>query len=84
MAAQYNRGNLSVRPNVLKVVWITWLNYIFRLWGLLKCRHYTVQKFEIFKNCYVFERSLLCSTRLHLFEQKYSKNSNILKYYYHL
>ncbi len=28
--------------------------------------------------------SLLCSPRLHLFDQKYSKNSNIVKYYYHL
>ncbi len=26
------------------------------------------------------ERSLLCSPRLHLFDQKYSKNSNIVKY----
>ncbi len=25
--------------------------------------------------------SILCSPRLHLFDQKYSKNSNIVKYY---
>jgi len=30
----------------------------------------------------VFERSLICSPRLHLFAKKYSKNSNIMKYYY--
>ncbi len=29
----------------------------------------------------VFERSLLCSPRLHLFDQKYNKNSNIVKYF---
>jgi len=45
----------------------------------------SVQKFEvvkIFKN--IFERNLLCSPRLHLFEQKYSKDSNIVKYYCNL
>ncbi len=34
---------------------------------------------------YVFEmyfmKSLLCSPRLHLFDKKYSKNSNIVKWY---
>ncbi len=29
-----------------------------------------------------FERSPLCSSKLHLFDQKYSKNCNIVKYYY--
>ncbi len=28
--------------------------------------------------------SLLCSPRLHLFNRKYSENSNIVKYYYYL
>ncbi len=32
----------------------------------------------------VLERSLLCPQKLHLFDQKYSKNSNIVKYYYNL
>ncbi len=32
---------------------------------------------------YVFERRLFCSPRLHLFDQKYSKNRNV-KYYYNL
>uniref|UniRef100_A0A673GIN5 Bicaudal D homolog 1a n=1 Tax=Sinocyclocheilus rhinocerous TaxID=307959 RepID=A0A673GIN5_9TELE len=32
----------------------------------------------------VFERILLCSPRLHLFVQKYSKISNVVKYYYNL
>ncbi len=31
-----------------------------------------------------FERSLLCSTRLHLFDPNYSKNSIIVKYFYNL
>ncbi len=30
---------------------------------------------------YVFEWSLLCSSRLHLFDKKYSKNCSIVKYY---
>ncbi len=34
-----------------------------------------------FKKKNVFERILLCSPTLHLFNQKYTKNSNILKYY---
>ncbi len=32
----------------------------------------------------VFERSLLSSPRLRLFDQNYSKNCNIVKYYYNL
>jgi len=33
---------------------------------------------------HVFERSLFCSPRLHLFDKKYSKNCNIVKYFYNL
>ncbi len=36
------------------------------------------------KDLIQFKRSLFCSPRLHLFNQKYSKISNILKYYYNL
>ncbi len=43
------------------------INYTYKF-GVSKC----------FLN--VFERSLLCSVRLHLCDQKYSKNSNVLKY----
>lgn len=32
--------------------------------------HTTIRKFGVSKICDVFERSILCSTRLHLFEQK--------------
>jgi len=32
----------------------------------------------------VFEISLFCSPRLHLFDTKYNKNSSIVKYYYNL
>ncbi len=32
----------------------------------------------------VFENSLLSSPRMHLFDQNYSKNSNVVKYYYNL
>ncbi len=31
----------------------------------------------------VFKRSIFCSRRLHLFDQKYIKNSNIVKYSYY-
>ncbi len=33
---------------------------------------------------YLKKMSLKCLPRLHLFDQKYSKNSNIVKYYYNL
>ncbi len=38
------------------------------------------QKFGVEKDFY----SLLFSPRLHLFDQKYSKNANIMKYNYNL
>ncbi len=44
-----------------------------------------VQTFElgkIFLN--VPQTSILCSPMLHIFDQKYSKNSNIVKYYYNV
>ncbi len=42
----------------------------------------TIQNFGVSKMSYIFfERSLLCSPRLHLFDQKYS---NISKYLYNL
>uniref|UniRef100_A0A8C2DDA9 Mothers against decapentaplegic homolog n=1 Tax=Cyprinus carpio TaxID=7962 RepID=A0A8C2DDA9_CYPCA len=44
----------------------------------------TDQKFGNITIFNVFERSLFCSSSLHLFDQKYRKNSNIVKYYYNL
>ncbi len=38
----------------------------------------TTEKLVVGKICYVFKRSLLCSLRLHLFDEKYSKVSNIV------
>ncbi len=32
----------------------------------------------------VLERSFVCSPRLHLFDKKYNKKSNVVKYYYSL
>ncbi len=47
-----------------------------------KFQYTTVSKFGARKTLKMFfERSLLCSARLCLFDQKYSKNSNIAKYY---
>ncbi len=42
----------------------------------------TGQKFETVKIFNVSVKSLLHSERLHLFDRKHSKNSNIVKYYY--
>ncbi len=30
----------------------------------------------------LFKEGILCSPRLHLFDEKYNQNSNIVKYYY--
>jgi len=57
-------------------VWL-YNNCIHYCWGL-----FTLGVSKIFLN--VFERSPICSPRLHLFDQKYSKNSIIVKYYYNL
>ncbi len=40
---------------------------------MMKYNLYTIQKFGFGKDFNVFERSILCSSRLHLFDQKYSK-----------
>ncbi len=40
----------------------------------------TVQKTEV-SNMKCFEESLLCYPKLHLFDQKYSRNSNTVKYF---
>ncbi len=47
-------------------------------------RFTVVQKFGVGKILKYFWKNCFCSTRLHLFDQKYSKNSNIVKYYYNL
>ncbi len=44
----------------------------------------TIQKFGVHKIFNVFKRLFLCPPVLLLFDQKYSKNSNIMKYYYNL
>ncbi len=48
-------------------------------------KHTTVQKCGVGMIYFnVFKGGLLWSSRLHLFDQKYSKYSNIIRYYYHL
>jgi len=49
-----------------------------------QCSCFTYTTVQVWCQFNVFKRSLLSSPRLHLFDQKYSKNSNIVKYYYHL
>ncbi len=49
-------------------------------WSIFGLIYDTIQKFGVVF-FYVCERSLFCSSRLHLFDQKYCKN---LKYYYNL
>ncbi len=48
-------------------------------WQLLSVISFISQQTQSFKSL-----SLLCSPRLHLFDLEYSKNSNIVKYYYNL
>ncbi len=42
---------------------------------------YNIFSYSFIQNC--LQIFTLMLPRLHLFEQKYSKNSNIMKYYYH-
>ncbi len=42
------------------------------------CLVIVLQKFGVGNIFYVFDRSYLCSPRLHLFDQKYSKKSETL------
>ncbi len=47
------------------------------------CNDSTIQMFGLgFSD--VFDWGVFCFLRLHLFEQKYSKNSHIAKYYFNL
>ncbi len=47
------------------------------------CVYTTSQKFLNSKIFYVFFLILFCSPTLHLFYPKYSKSSNIVKYFYY-
>ncbi len=51
---------------------------------LWKCTTVLFKILGLVKFFYVFERSLFCPPKLHLFDLKYNKNSNIVKYYYNL
>ncbi len=50
-------------------------------------RELWVEKVRLFRSLifsrffFIERRSALCSPRLHIFDQKYSKNSNIVQYY---
>jgi len=55
--------------------------YVFPLTGHI---YSTSQKFDNITIFNVSEISLLCSLSLHLFDQKYRKNSNMVKYYNNL
>ncbi len=59
--------------------------------GQIQCLKYCIlkptQPFNILESVFffiVFERSRLCSPRLHLFDRKYKKKVNIVKYYTNL
>ncbi len=53
----------------------TWMlqNALEKL-DIYKNNYTTIQMFGVGKMFNVFERSVLCSIRLHLFDHKYSKN----------
>ncbi len=59
--------------------WFLWL-----VFGRFQVSGFEDRMIQIMTFFCVLERSLLCSQKLHLFDQKYSKNSNIVKYYYNL
>ncbi len=61
-----------------------WLLYIFfiHLFFYICVRIYIYIYIYIYTHLYFLKVS--CSTRLNLFDQKYNKNSNIVKYYYNL
>ncbi len=46
----------------------------------LHSKYTTVQMFQVSK-IFNVSKSLLCSPRLHLYDQEYSKNSNIVRYF---
>ncbi len=47
---------------------------LYTLLLLLFLKYHTSQTFGIVKKFYAFERNILGSKRLHLFDKKYSKN----------
>ncbi len=49
---------------------------------LIIIKYTTIQKFVVSKIEFFFIREV--SYRLHLFDQRYNKNSQIMKYYYNL
>ncbi len=52
--------------------------YYFILWNVVQIHYHSKFWGQDFMN--VFERSLFCSPGFHLFDQKYNKNGNIVKY----
>ncbi len=64
------------------------LNFLSKHVVTISAEHITaVQKGNLFGLPWFFnvvERSLFCLSKLHLFDETYSKNSNNVKYYYNL
>ncbi len=61
-----------------------YVEIIYHLIGNIYWQYITaVQKFKISKifNVFLKKRGFLCLLRLYLFDQKYRKNCNIVKYY---
>ncbi len=63
---------------------IIYYTFFFSPHWIIFMTYTTIQKTGVGKIFYVFERSLLCSLRLPLFDHKYRTNSNTFKYYYNL
>ncbi len=70
------------------------MEYIVQKFGVGKIFEWSLFHGDIYTSIYsilrtvrilnVFDINLIRSPRLHLFDEKYSKNSNIVKYYYNL
>ncbi len=55
-------------------------HFVLNLYFLLNKKFYLLPKVRLhFTICYVFERSHLWSSSMHLFDQKYRTNYNIVK-----
>ncbi len=75
---------LQISPSDLRLLLCCRVKCFFVFLNPSKTVHTTSKTLVLLKLSAVFERRLFCSPSLHLFDQKYSKNIIILKYYYKL
>ncbi len=69
-------GTISEQSSLMQ-----YKKHYWKVVSFLLC-FYSIYSMRFVRFVNVFKRSLLCSPRLHLLDQKYSKDSKIMKYYY--